>query len=1194
MVLLKKHIVLFILLLSSVKPTIGQNTTDKLSKGDLEVRFLKDQVEVPENKSFFDILLIKNKTDKILTFNLQINVPKDWKIIGNSYEQLTLQAYAETSVPVRVSLSKHINGGVGYAVVAVISDEKGSVYNTVYAFVKIPVISKINIKIDKTSGYFNQKELKSNFELTLENLGNIDETVNIQFIPEKSLTVEKDHEQITTDNINVQSGSIQKIFYEVKLNKETDINKYRIHKLGININLRDSVIHKAIWFKYLDWKYKNEAPDIKHPLNLEFTAFNIFGNSDPVYIGRIYGNILLKNKKDLYYSFQNYNRKTDADIWTNSKIEMQFNTPSTIIFMGDYTGSFEHSMYGRGVYISQKIGKKNNIKAAFTKRIVKNTENYAASYTKDLSKPVTLEIGGVHSEDPDFNDKSNLGYGKFSVNFLKNSFSFLYGYSQSDFNRFPSNNTYTGWGYRAGFNGKIKNTTLNIRSEYGSPNYFGYSQGRQYSELLANSFIGKNKMISIQYFNHSYHPRIITDTEILTDRYTESQKIKTMFGYYTPNNVFIYAGPVINKENTNNFIYFDINDEFGTYTGMMEAGTRIHNKYTETSFTFSAKYGITSIYKFSYFLNGISYEGRLGETQYNVAQITAGLKQKNFGVHLIYHLGPYNVSQQFAYFYSLVYSKSLSIIPFYERDLLNKKLRLTLRGSYINNLESKSSRTNLNTGITWFAGKGFTVHFLNTSSFHRVNNDTGSDSFTSSYFEFGIKKSFDIQQPRLKYYDYQAIFYKDLNGNRIHDANEPGVPDILVNINRADPEKDLKNKNYNGEFLSNELYSNEEGKIEYDNIVEGDYIIKFTPKDAQNMHYESEGVEKRFTAKKDTVMYIPFMERNKLFGKINLHRSKHSALGEIPLDNIKITVEGNGKTYSALTDKDGYFELYIPVSDYYMVKVNNIFREHFKLRNESYMVKFNGYKQFELSFDFDEKERKIHFDENDFLITDEDEDNNNFSFEDIKVIRQTNLKGIIKDANSLMPLHAVVTVYNTKTNELISETASSRRTGVYFTSFFAGENYGIKVKAKGYWTYTEDLYINQITTFDNINKDILLQKIYIDEELKTENLKFKPESSELSPLAKAELDNLLGTLFLNPEVIIEIDGHVDDMEALMTDGRQLSKERAEAVANYLIKHGLSPKRVKIKALSNSDPKSNIDSPEGRARNRRVSIKIAGF
>ncbi len=673
----KKYLLLLFALTIIVYSGLSQNT---LNKGDIEVRFLKDQVEVEQGKSFFNILYIKNKTDKPVSFNVQFNTPKDWKFIGNTYEKITLQSYAETSVPVRVSLSKHANGGVGYAVVAIINDEKGSIFNTVYSFVKIPVLSNVKISTSKTSAYFNQKQLKSSFEINIENLGNIDELITINFTPDKSLSVEKDHEKINIDHLSVNSGNSKKIKYDVILNNQIDYKKYRVHKLIIDINLHDSIIKKTIWFKYIDWKYKNEAPEYKKPLNLEFTAFNIFGNSKPVYIGMAFGNILLENKKEISYSFENFNRQTGANLWINSRVETQFNSNKTTIFLGDYTGTFERSMYGRGIYISQKINKNTIIKGAYTKRLVRDIQNYALDYSQKFSFPVTIEAGAVYSEDKNFSDNFKLGFGKISSNFLRNNIFFLFGNSISEYNRFVVNRTYNGWGYRAGLSGKIKTIRYNIRSDYGSPFYYGYSQGRQYTEALINSPVNKNKFLSMQYFSQSYHPIIITNTEITSERYNKFQKLKLQIGYYTPKNIYIYAGPNLDYESTNNFYFYDPADIFSTYTGMLEAGARIYNKFNDNSFTFSAKYGLTSVYKYSFFLNGISYEDRLGEQRYNVAQITASYKQKNFGLHLIYHLGPYNISQQFAYFYSLVYSKSLSIIPFYEKFILNDKIRLSLRG----------------------------------------------------------------------------------------------------------------------------------------------------------------------------------------------------------------------------------------------------------------------------------------------------------------------------------------------------------------------------------------------------------------------------------------------------------------------------------------------------------------------------------
>ncbi len=1189
MTFLKKYILLFFLLLFLIANVIGQN----LNKENLEVRFLNEQIEIDQKKSFFNILYIKNKTDKAISFNLQFNTPKGWNIIGDSYKKITLQAYAEASIPVRVILSKQVMGGVGYAIVAVISDNNGSIYNTVYTFVKIPIVSSVKIKTNTSFAYFNQKNLKSEFEISIENSGNIDELISIHFLPDGSLTTEKESDIIIIDNIDIKSGETKKILYNVKLSNEIDLEKYQIHKLKLNINLLDTILEKTIWFKYMDWQYNNIMPDMRNPINIELIAFNIFSNEPPRYIYSLYGNILLKNRKEFIYNFQKYNRIENANLYINSRIEMQFNTPKTSVFIGDYAGALEYSMYGRGISIEQKIGDNVKIQGIATKRLTTNTEKYGFSYIQKL-KFSLLDIGAVYSQDPAPVNKFILGYAKINTSILKNNVSVLYGNSQSRYDINNLNNRYRGWGYKATFSRKIRNINLNISSVYGNPNYIGIYKGRSTTVGSADLKLNKRKQLYFNYFRQSYRPVILLNSALVSDRYRIYQKISTVLYHTTPNNIKFYISPIVEESSTNNFIYYTPDDVFGTRSMILEAGTRGYNKYTDNSFSFSIRYGFVSVYDYSTVLNGISYEERTGETLYNIAQIRAAYKNKNLGVHLMYYIGPYQISQQFSYFYTFSYSKSLTIVPFYQKDLFNKKIKIIFRGTYINNLTAGINRMNVNSEIDWFVGKSWVFKLYNTTSLQKTNSASRTSSYNSSYFQFSIAKSFNFQQPRLKYYNYNAVFYKDLNGNRIHDANEPGVSNVLAEINRAYPEQDLQDKNYNGEFLSNELFSNEQGEIEYNNIAEGEYTIKYTPQGIQTDNFESESNSKHFTSKKDTVMYIPFMERNKLFGKINLNRTKHSALGDIPINNIKVIVEGDSKSYSTVTDKDGYFEMYIPVSDYYKVKINNIFHEHFNLRQEYYIVKFNGYKKFELSFDFDEKERKIAFDESDFLITDDESADGDFSFDDIKVIKQTNIKGYIKDANSLIPLHSTVSIHNTATHQLISETASSKRTGVYFTSFFAERQYNITAVSKGYWIYKADLNINQITTFENITHDILLNKIFLDEEIKTENLKFKKESDELSPLALAELDNLLPTLFINPAIHIEISGHTDNIEALLLSPTELSKARASAVASYLVKHGLKESRIQIKALGNSSPISQDDSETGRARNRRVEIKVAAF
>jgi outer membrane protein OmpA-like peptidoglycan-associated protein len=1166
-----------------------------LNKGEIDVRFLKPQVDVIPGKSFFNVLLIKNNSTEEKTFNLQINTPKNWEVVGDASEKITIPPSGNLKIPIRITVDRNAKGGVGYAIVAVLNDEAGNLYNSEYAFLNIPVMSNISLITEKGTRYIDHKYLKSKFTIILENNGNIDEILNLKLNPEVSLNIENENFLIT--EVFLESGKSKSLTFEVQLKEEIDYEKFKNHKLYLTISGTDTIISKTIWFKYLDWRYNNSLPDNSIPLTIELSGYNVFNPIDAKYRGMIYGTILFKNQRDFMYSFENLNRDSESNnLFLNSRILTEFSTPKTLIFLGDYSDQVEQSMFGRGAYISQKIGESGTVNAVFTQRLQHIKNNYGFYYNHQFKNLITLEAGSAYTDDKYLNITSFSGYGKINFRlFKKVSLSGLYGRSQTNDSRILG--SYSGWSYKANMSVNLKNFYLNINSQQGSPSYSGIFQGRNDTRANATLNFSKNKYVNLAYNLMYFNPPYIENNAFNHDRFSSYQELRILYNYNTASNLQLYTGPNLLGQSSNTFSSLPVDTAFSVFSTKVEMGIRYFDSYSYRSASFNVKYGYNFIHQYSNFLNGYNYNLETKNRIYPSSEFSLSYKQKHFGLHFVYRSGPNNINQQFSYIYYNNETKTINIIPSYERDFFKKKLLVTIRGSFVNEISSKNNRLSVMSGLEWFAGKGWSFRFVNTSSFQKNLAGTGinaiNTSYTSTFFEFGLKKSFKFDQPRMKYHNYQALFFKDLNGNRIHDPNEPGVPNVLTDIQRKDPEADALNPNYNGEFITNELLSNQEGIIMYNNIPEGDYIIKYTPQGLNLGTFETEEVKKSISCNKDTIMYIPFMERNKLFGKINLNRTKHSALGDIPLDNIKITVEGDEKTYSALTDKDGYFELYIPVSDYYKVKINNIFFEHFTLRQEYYIVKFNGYKQFEISFDFDEKERTIQFDESDFLINGDETADVDFTFDDIKVIKQTNLKGVVKDANSLLPIHANISVYNSKA-ELISETASSNRTGIYFTSFFAGENYDIRVFSKGYWVYKDFLNIQQVTTFENLTVDVLLKKINIDDEIKTDNLRFRSENADLSPLAQAELDNIVSLLYLNPSVYIEVSGHTDNIEALLTDPKKLSLSRAKAVADYLIKEGIPENRIKLIAMGSTRPVTKEDSEDGRARNRRVEIRVAAF
>jgi outer membrane protein OmpA-like peptidoglycan-associated protein len=77
----------------------------------------------------------------------------------------------------------------------------------------------------------------------------------------------------------------------------------------------------------------------------------------------------------------------------------------------------------------------------------------------------------------------------------------------------------------------------------------------------------------------------------------------------------------------------------------------------------------------------------------------------------------------------------------------------------------------------------------------------------------------------------------------------------------------------------------------------------------------------------------------------------------------------------------------------------------------------------------------------------------------------------------------------------------------------------------------------------------------------------------------------------NPALVVEVEGHSDSVGDAQANVR-LSRERADAVARHLVRrHGIALHRIHILGLGAAAPLSDNNSREGRARNRRVEIRV---
>jgi outer membrane protein OmpA-like peptidoglycan-associated protein len=100
---------------------------------------------------------------------------------------------------------------------------------------------------------------------------------------------------------------------------------------------------------------------------------------------------------------------------------------------------------------------------------------------------------------------------------------------------------------------------------------------------------------------------------------------------------------------------------------------------------------------------------------------------------------------------------------------------------------------------------------------------------------------------------------------------------------------------------------------------------------------------------------------------------------------------------------------------------------------------------------------------------------------------------------------------------------------------------------------------------------------------------FAAKSADLSGDDRARLDDLAGSLRAHPAQQIVIKGYADDTGSDSTDA-QLSQQRADAVAHYLEKKGVSGDRIVTKVGTWSSA-STDDVTRRRALHHRVEIIV---
>jgi OOP family OmpA-OmpF porin len=101
---------------------------------------------------------------------------------------------------------------------------------------------------------------------------------------------------------------------------------------------------------------------------------------------------------------------------------------------------------------------------------------------------------------------------------------------------------------------------------------------------------------------------------------------------------------------------------------------------------------------------------------------------------------------------------------------------------------------------------------------------------------------------------------------------------------------------------------------------------------------------------------------------------------------------------------------------------------------------------------------------------------------------------------------------------------------------------------------------------------------------------FDFDKSTVKPEAAQILDRLVAFMNENKDKRVNLSGHTDSIGTEKYN-QGLSERRVKSVQDYVVKKGVDPSRVTGQGFGESKPIADNKTKEGRAKNRRVEIKV---
>lgn len=205
-----------------------------------------------------------------------------------------------------------------------------------------------------------------------------------------------------------------------------------------------------------------------------------------------------------------------------------------------------------------------------------------------------------------------------------------------------------------------------------------------------------------------------------------------------------------------------------------------------------------------------------------------------------------------------------------------------------------------------------------------------------------------------------------------------------------------------------------------------------------------------------------------------------------------------------------------------------------------------------------------------------------------------NVNGIVMDKNTMQPIGNAQVIANTEQNIVQTDA-----TGKFSIQNIPSGYQILTASAPGYKDgntnvdvapdYTAEDVIIYLETAKGVVK-FKNKEMKIGDAIDLQNIFFEQGKHDLKSESYAELDKVVEFMKLNAGAEIELSGHTSS-EGDAAYNRSLSYKRVNACKNYIVSKSIDATRIIAKGFGPDKPIAPNNTEDGRAKNRRVEMRI---